>query len=169
MTVVTIAAVLSFAALAFGLYRGFVYNLPMVFGDNGTAIDAGVGDPNLARYNLAVHFYQNGNYSAARDLASQAYSKLAESSGIIGNDIAQQKLAGDLQFLLGLSYEKNNQKSSAIEAYKQALRHTPDNLEAKFNLERLLDDQSKGGKGSGQGTGQQPGSGQGQSGRGKGI
>jgi tetratricopeptide (TPR) repeat protein len=166
LTLATLAVIASLAAVGFGLFRAYVYTVPLVLGDNTTAASAGVGDADLARYNRALQLFQAGYYELARDEVSQAYSLLAEGRGSIGP--GQLKLAADMQFLLGLSYEKTKQKSSAIEAYKQALRHNPTLLDAKFNLERLIEDQSKSGGSGGADNKPGPSTG-GQSNKGKGI
>lgn len=168
LTMATLAVLAALLAIGFGLYRAYVYTLPLVLGDYTAAGEAGVGDANLARYNSALRLYKAGYFDLARDQVAKAYSQLAEESGVISP--AQQKLAGDMQFLLGLSYEKTKQKSSAIDAYKQALRHNPVHLEAKYNLERLIEQKNKGGGGASGGDGDKgkPG-GSGSSSNGKGI
>ena len=43
----------------------------------------------------------------------------------------------DLQYLMGLAYEKTGQTAWAKERYKLALKYTPDNQQAKDGLRRL--------------------------------
>ncbi|MBS1994541.1 MAG: hypothetical protein JSS83_28710 [Cyanobacteria bacterium SZAS LIN-3] len=137
-----------------GILRLFNYTLPLYIGNPVSASESGYGDPVVALYDAALRTYQAQDYEAAGKLAAQAYSKMSEEHGAIGTDARSQKVAGDIQFLLGLTCEKVKQQQQAIEAYEQALRHTPDNLPAKYNLERLLKAQQGGGAGGG---GQQPG------------
>jgi tetratricopeptide (TPR) repeat protein len=142
-----------------GVLRLINYTLPLYIGDPASAAQSTYGDPVVAYYNAALASYKAEDYDGAVKMASQAYSKLTEEKGAIAQTDRVQKEAGDIQFLLGLIREKNKQQSQAIEAYKQALRHNPNHLAAKYNLERLLKPQGGGGAGGpGDGKGgQQPG------------
>jgi tetratricopeptide (TPR) repeat protein len=158
-----VATLAFLGVFALGVLRLINYTLPLYIGDPTSAAQSGYGDPVVAYYNAALASYKAEDYDGAVKVASQAYSKLTEEKGAIAQTDRVQKEAGDIQFLLGLIREKNKQQSQAIEAYKQALRHNPNHLAAKYNLERLLKPQGGGGAGGtgdgkgGQQPGQQPG------------
>ncbi len=156
-----------FATLAFlgvfalGLLRLINYTLPLYIGAPVSAAQSGYGDPVAAYYDAALASYKAEDFDGAVKMASQAYSKLTEQKGSIAQSEHVQKEAADIQFLLGLCREKAKQPDQAIDAYEQALRHNPNHLAAKYNLERLLKPQGgggAGGPGDGKGAGQpQPG------------
>jgi tetratricopeptide (TPR) repeat protein len=142
-----------------GLMRLCAYTVQLYNKQFVTATQTDLGDPVIAYYDAALESYRAGDFGWAARMASQAYFKLAQEGEISTRSDRVQEEAGDIQFLLGLCHEKAKQKTQAIDAYKQALRHNPNHLEAKFNLERLLNPQ--GGNGAPGGKPEQPGSGDG--------
>lgn len=168
-----VATLAFLGVFALGVVRLVNYTLPFYIGDPVSAAQSGYGDPVVAYYNAALASYKAQDYDGAIKMASQAYSTLTAEKGSISQSQRVQKEAGDIQFLLGLCRERNKQPDQAIDAYEQALRHNPNHLPAKYNLERLLKPQGgggAGGPGSGQGQGgqqpgQQPGDGKGQPGQ----
>jgi len=144
---------------ALGVVRLVNYTLPLFIGSPAAAAQSKYGDPVVAYYNAALASYKAEDYDGAVKMASQAYSKLTETKGSIAQSERVQTEAGDIQFLLGLCREKTKQPDQAIDAYEQALRHNPNHLAAKYNLERLLKPQGGGGAGGPGpgGAGQQPG------------
>lgn len=76
-----------------------------------------------ANFNLAGALYKQGRY----DDAAAAYQKLAQD----GSDVQRQ---ASTYYNMGNTYVKQRKIDEAIEAYKNALRLTPDDKEAKFNL-----------------------------------
>lgn len=139
-----------------GALRLFNYSLPMYTEDFPTAAESGRGDKAMALYNEGLLWYKQKNFKNAQEALGEAYSAMTEeNTSPTGPDPV---LAGKVQFLLGLSCEKDKQVQQAIDAYKQSLRHDPTNLEAKYNLERLLKGaEGKGQGGAGEGPGNKPG------------
>jgi tetratricopeptide (TPR) repeat protein len=147
-----IALMLFAAAMCYGVYRLVAYSVPLYTGDPYRAAQAGVGDEAVAIYNAGLTAYERQNYDVAKEIFTQGYSSLTDSTGTIPQ--SRQKLASDFQFELGNTLVKSGKVPDAIEAYKQALRHNPDNLPAKYNLELLNAQLNGGGDGNGQGDGQ---------------
>lgn len=86
------------------------------------AIEKNIGSYE-ANFNLAGALYKQGRY----DDAAATYGKLAQD----GTDLQRQAATW---YNLGNTYVKQRKLDEAIEAYKNALRLTPDDKEAKFNL-----------------------------------
>lgn len=88
-----------------------------------------------ANFNLAGALYKQGRY----DDAAATYQKLAQD----GTDTEHQ---ASTYYNMGNTYVKQRKLDEAIEAYKNALRLTPDDKEAKFNLayaKKLKQDEDK--------------------------
>lgn len=88
-----------------------------------------------ANFNLAGALYKQGRY----DDAAATYQKLAQD----GTDTERQ---ASTYYNMGNTYVKQRKLDEAIEAYKNALRLTPDDKEAKFNLayaKKLKQDEDK--------------------------
>ena len=88
-----------------------------------------------ANFNLAGALYKQGRY----DDAAATYQKLAQD----GTDTERQ---ASTYYNIGNTYVKQRKLDEAIEAYKNALRLTPDDKEAKFNLayaKKLKQDEDK--------------------------
>ena len=164
-----LAAIAFLGVFSVGVVRLVSYTLPLYLGHPDTAAQSDYGDKVVAYYDAALQQYKAHQYDVAAQLAAKAYSTLTAQTGSIPTTARAQSEAADIQFLLGISREKNKQQSQAVDAYKQALRHNPDHLAAKYNLERLTKPSSGGGgggagkgDGAGQGgnqPGQQPGGG----------
>jgi len=162
-----LAAVASLLVLALGVRRAVEFTLPMYQGDYVQAAQSEVAPPVRAFYDAGLQAYEQKDYTSAKDNLSQAYSALSSKTGQI--DSREDLIAGDIQFLLGLTHERTKQKFMAIEAYKQALRHNPNHMEAKYDLEHLLSDRGgSGGAGAGAGDTSAPGGKPGKDGK-KGI
>lgn len=86
------------------------------------AIEKNIGSYE-ANFNLAGTLYKQGRY----DDAAATYGKLAQD----GTDLQRQ---ASTYYNMGNTYVKQRKLDEAIEAYKNALRLTPDDKEAKFNL-----------------------------------
>lgn len=76
-----------------------------------------------ANFNLAGALYKQGRY----DDAAATYGKLAQD----GTDLQRQAAT---YYNMGNTYVKQRKLDEAIEAYKNTLRLTPEDKEAKFNL-----------------------------------
>lgn len=86
------------------------------------ALDKNIGSYEAA-FNLAGALYKQGRY----DDASAVYGKLAQD----GTDSRRQ---ASTYYNMGNTYVQQRKLDEAIEAYKNALRLTPEDKEAKFNL-----------------------------------
>jgi tetratricopeptide (TPR) repeat protein len=155
--------VLSAAAVLYGAYSLFTYSIPMTQGGDAytTAYQSAVADKATVLYDAAQQAYQEGNYKAAQALLTKAYSECTDSSGHLPD--SRNALAGDIQFLLGNALAKDKNVKDAITAYGQSLRHNPNHMYAKYNLE-LLQQSAGGGAGGGNGQPGGPGKGGGKKG-----
>jgi tetratricopeptide (TPR) repeat protein len=157
-----LACLLFVGVFALGIKHVVEYTLPFYFGDPLVASQADSGEKAVALYDAALAHYRAKDYDGAIQLSTQAYSALTAEKGAIAETPRAQMQAAEIQFLLGLSYDRNKKQQQAIDAYEQALRHNPSHLDAKYNLERLLKPSGGGGGGGAGGDGQ--GQGQGQNG-----
>jgi tetratricopeptide (TPR) repeat protein len=162
-----VALLASLVVLTLGLRQALYYTIPMLQGDYVGAAQSETVRPTQAWYDAALVSYKRKDYEAAKELLQLSYSSLSAEDGQLNS--ADNNVAAEVQFLLALTQEGLKQKRQAIDAYKQALRHNPDHLTAKYNLERLLKDDggSSGGTG-GEGDTPAPGSQAGKDGK-KGI
>jgi tetratricopeptide (TPR) repeat protein len=156
--VATAVLVLSAAVLLYGGYALLTYSVPMTQGGDGyvTAHNSLVGDKAAVLYNAGQEAYQEGEFAVAEKLLTKSYSELTDSSGHLPD--SRNALAGDIQFLLGNSLVKQKKVKDAVQAYEQSLRHNPNHMYAKYNLEML---QQSGGGSSGGGDGKPGGPGKG--------
>jgi len=162
-----LATIACLVALGFGVRRAAMFTVPMFQADYITAAESEVAPPARAYYDAGLVAYQQQDYAGAKELLGKAYSALNADDG--STKASDNLIAGDIQFLLALTHERTKQNFMAIEAYKLALRHNPNNMPAKYNLERLLSDRSGGGgAGEGQGDPSAPGGQAGKDGK-KGI
>ncbi len=76
-----------------------------------------------AHYNIANTFYQKKKHKEA----AEKYAKLTDS-------LSTPKWRGDVNHNLGNALLHGQEIDKAIEAYKEALRNTPTDLETKYNL-----------------------------------
>lgn len=151
-----IATIACLVVLALGLRRAVMYTVPMFQGDYVAAAKSEVAAPAQAWYDAGLTAYQQEDYATAKEVLPKAYSALSSEDGLIKP--SDNAMAGEIQFLLALTHERTKQKFMAIEAYKQALRHNPDHMVAKYNLERLLSERGATG-GAGEGEGDTPAAG----------
>ncbi len=145
-----LAAIVCVIVLALGARRAGQFTVPMYQGEYAYAAESEVAPPVRAFYDAGLQAYLAEDYTPAKEHLSKAYSALSSKSGQI--DPSEDLIASDIQFLLALTHERTKQKFMAIEAYKQALRHNPDHMAAKYNLERLLLERG-GSSGAGAGPG----------------
>lgn len=149
-----IATIACLLVLALGLRRTVMYTVPMFQGDYVSAAESEVAASTHAWYDASLTAYKQKDYDQAKEYLSKAYSVLSSEDGQIKP--SDNYIAGEIQFLLALTHERTKQNFMAIEAYKQALRHNPDHMIAKYNLERLLSDRGGSG-GAGEGDTSAPG------------
>jgi hypothetical protein len=122
-------------ALLFGVYRFFDYSLPMNTHDFRGAAEASVGDQPTALYDWSLQLYREQRYKLAIEVATEAQNQLTKKTGAVPPD--QLDLAAKIQMMIGVCNEYEKQYRLAISAYEESLRADPDNLAAKYNLERL--------------------------------
>lgn len=122
-------------ALLFGVFRFFDYSLPMNTHDFRGAAGASVGDQPTALYDWSLQLYQQQRYKQAIEVATEAQNQLTKKTGAVPPD--QVDLAAKIQMMIGICNEYEKQYRLAISAYEESLRADPDNLAAKYNLERL--------------------------------
>ncbi|CAN5616990.1 hypothetical protein BH11CYA1_BH11CYA1_44120 [soil metagenome] len=161
------ATIVCLVVLVLGLRLAVIYTVPMFYGDYVSAAQSEVASPANAWYDAGLAAYKQKDYDQAKEYLSKSYSALSAEDGQIKP--SDNHIAGEIQFLLALTHERTKQNFMAIEAYKQALRHNPDHMVAKYNLERLLSDRGgSGGAGEGEGDTSAPGGKAGKDGK-KGI
>lgn len=131
------------AVFLFALIKLFAYTLPMSGGNYKDSSDTFVGDSAVASYDYGVQLYNTAgryspsysayDYQYSRNALSKAYQKLLDGNGnvVAGNEA----LAARIQVLIGNTLFKVEKLQQAAEAYAQALRHEPGNMQAKYNLE----------------------------------
>ena len=125
----------AFIAVGDGVFRTLSYTLPMLTHDYPTAAQSKSGDPALAWYDAGLSIYQAGDYEDAQKVLTKGYTLLSDKDGNIPQ--SRQQLAADFQLLIGNSLFYQQKFNPAAEAYKQALRHSPNDMEAKYNLEMI--------------------------------
>lgn len=142
-------------ALLFGVFRFFDYSSPMNSHDFRGAAEASVGDQSMALYDWSLQLYKQQRYKQALEIATEAQNQLTKKTGSVPPD--QMDLSAKIQMMIGVCNEYEKQYRLAISAYEDALRADPDNLAAKYNLERLKSKFPD--MGGGRGQPQQPGGG----------
>lgn len=152
---------LSIIGVLFGFYMLFFNSIPMLNENFDGAADSYFIDRPLALYDAGLQRYRDEDYKGAATILNDAYNACLGAQGVVSDD--KRKLAGTIKFLTGNTLVMQKQLQQAVEAYKEALRLDPTNLDAKYNLELLQ--QMNGGKGPGSGQdgdgppGTQPGKG----------
>lgn len=154
----SIGVIACVVALLFGVFRYFDYSSPMNNHEFASASETSVGDQAMALYNWSLKSYNKQRYREALQIATEAQNQLTKDTGAIPP--GKLGLAAKIQMMIGLCNEYEKQYRLAISAYEESLRADPDNLAAKYNLERLKNKFPDIGGGPGQP--QQPGSGSGQ-------
>jgi len=142
----TLLMVASICASLYGVYRLVSYSVPMATEDFIGAVESPVADRPLVLYNLGLQAYKLENHDIAKQILTDAFNELTRNTGVVPSD--RKELAGQIQFMLGVVNEHEKQFRVAITAYEDCLRQTPENLNAKYNLERLkqqFPDMGKGG------------------------
>lgn len=144
----------------YGAFRLASYSYPMLTENFERAAQSTVGDPPVALYDFGVKAYKAGDPALAKDAFTEAFNQLTKNTGVVPPD--RKELAGRIQFMLGVVNEQAKQFRVAVTAYEDSLRFQPDNLDAKYNLERLksqFPDMGKGGAGGSSDPGKQPSNG----------
>ena len=136
----------------YGVVRLFSYSGPMYSQDFKDASQSIVGDTPLANYDLGVKLYQKEDYDGAKAALEQAFKELTHDSGVVPP--ARKELAAQIQLLLGVVHEHQKNFRVAVSAYEESLRHNPQLMPSKYNMERL---KSKYPDLNGAGTPQNPG------------
>lgn len=83
----------------------------------------------IARYNLAAARFRSGKFEDAQ----KVYNEVLEKSN---DDALKQKAA----YNSGVAFTKQNKLWESIEAYKLALRMNPLDADARFNLQKALEE-----------------------------
>lgn len=141
---------LSIIGVLVGFYMLFFNSIPMLNGNFHGAAESYFIDRPLALYDAGLQRYRDEDYKGAVTILNDAYNACLGAQGVVSDD--KRKLAGTIKFLTGNALVKQKQLQQAVEAYKEALRLDPSNLDAKYNLELLQ--QMNGGKGPGSGPGE---------------
>jgi tetratricopeptide (TPR) repeat protein len=152
-----IVMIAGFVLALYGVWRLGSYSYPMLSENFQDAAQSSVGDPPVALYDFGVQAYKDGDPALAKDALTEAFNQLTKNTGVVPPN--RKELAGRIQFMLGVVNEHAKQFRVAVTAYEDSLRLSPDNLDAKYNLERLksqFPDIGKGGGGDPQNPGQQP-------------
>lgn len=102
----------------------------------GRTSDALVGDRVAAKFNHGLELYRESRYEEAVKALGRAYAAVSDGDGKVKP--GYQKLASEIQFLIGNSNANSNKIPEAVDAYKLSLTHDPDNMTTIYNLERLL-------------------------------
>lgn len=132
----------------FGVVRLATYSGPMLQERFPDAVKAPMGDQPLALYDWGLQLYKREDYKLAKEVLTESFNQLTRNTGVVPAD--RKALGSQIQFMLGVVNEKGKQFRVAITAYEDCLKLDPDNLYAKYNLERLKQqypDLGKGGSG----------------------
>jgi hypothetical protein len=174
--------------LGYSLIKLVAFTGPILAHDYADAANSQFGDNSIPAYNIALSnyaraeeetssYYKQDWYRAAQRSASQSYGALLDKDGNVPAGKAQT--AAKLQLIIGNVLYRQNKLQAAAEAYAQALRHDPDLMPAKYNLElvnKQIDAKANAnGNGNGKGPdgkdakpgGKQPGQGKDGDGKGK--
>lgn len=131
----------------YGAWRMASYSYPMLTENFLDAAKSSVGDPPVALYDFGVQAYKAGDPRLAKDAFTEAFNQLTKNTGVVPPE--RKELAAQIQFMLGVVNEQSKQFRVAVTAYEDSLRFSPDNLNAKYNLERLKQQFPDMGKGGG--------------------
>lgn len=120
------------------------------FGQKGnTGISKGNDYYHTGQYDLAEKYYraalkkEPANATAAYNLANALYSqkRYQEAIGVLQSikvDAKNTSLLAAIQYNTGVNHTKERDLEASIESYKAALRLTPDDKEARENLQKAL-------------------------------
>lgn len=155
-----IAALICIGLALLGLYRLVFVSGPMLAQNYEDAYGySSSSEAPLVLYDLGLQHYKFKRYAPAKAVFTEAFNQLTKNTGVVPED--QQALAGQIQFMLGVVNEQEKQFRVAVSAYEESLRHDPNNLAAKYNLERLKSQFPDMGKGKGQPDPKDPSNGSG--------
>ena len=127
-----------------GVYRLVMFTGPMLL-ERLDYAHPRQSEQGLVLYDQALDYYRAGDFDDAKDTLTKAFNSLVGESGAVPP--GQEELAGQIQFMLGVVNEHQKQFQMAISAYEESLRHRPNNLPCKYNLERLKSQNPDGGGG----------------------
>lgn len=120
----------------FGLAQMWLYTNPMVNEKYNDASGGIMGDDNLILYARAVDAYERYRDTRyAKQILKAAFNNITSQTGAVPED--KRELASKIQHLIGVVNEDDKQFRLAIAAYEESLKANPNNMESKYNLERL--------------------------------
>lgn len=154
---VPMACCILVAAISAGgasLFRFVDYSLPMMRCDYDRALQtAYFGDLAIPHFNSGLAAYEENDYDGARKAMERALAQCVGSDGQLKE--SHRELAAQCQFYIGNCYYNSNKRPEAVTAYEECLKLHPPHLWAKYNLEKLQENQPQspqGGKGAGRST-----------------
>lgn len=134
--IVRLVFLASLLVAGYGLTKLFFYTDPMVEKDYRSALESPVGDKVNAMYGFGVKAFEEwGDARRAKIWLSEAYNELTKNTGLVPAD--RRETASKIQHMLGVVNEADEQFRLAIAAYEESLKSNPDNMDSKYNLERL--------------------------------
>jgi tetratricopeptide (TPR) repeat protein len=149
---------LGLIAILLGFLEGMNYAWPMYQHHYDDVSAKSVGNYGFVAYDSGLDSYKQGDYDTALKTLTTGYTQLSDADGNI--PASKQRLAADYQLLIGDCLFNQQKIQPAVEAWKQALRHDPNDMPSKYNLELVAQMQSaSGGGGSSQGPSSQGGKG----------
>lgn len=121
---------------AYGAVKTYFYALPMAESRFEDAYRSPSGDSTLALYAHGVDtFTRYGDTRYSKAVLNKAFNELTRQTGLVPPD--RRELASNIQHMIGVLNEEEKQFRLAITAYEESLKANPDNMESKYNLERL--------------------------------
>ena len=150
-----IATLAIVAAFSYGFYGVLTYAYPLGKGDYKTAMRSSAAEKAKVLIVGARDAYDQEKFEEARKVLELALEILVDRNGHF--EPANSDIVELAHFTLGKCYQREEKADKAIEEYIAALRISPDNYAAKYNLE-MLQKQSKGGGGASNGDGEGKGS-----------
>ena len=125
----------------YGAVKLYFYTNPMVEKRFADAVSAPVGDKITAMYGEAVRVFHDERINPewrsrqAKQILTEAFNQMTKQTGMVPPD--RKEFASKVQHMLGVVNESQEQYRLAISAYEESLKSNPQNMESKFNLERL--------------------------------
>ncbi len=133
--IVTVLMLLCAALFFYGAMMLFGFSVPMLQENFKDASYSNVGDRVLAKYDLAVQLSQKEDFNGAKKVLDDAFKELTHDSGVV--PAGQKDLAARIQLQLGVVSEHQKNFRVAVSAYEESLRHNPQLMASKYNMERL--------------------------------
>ena len=136
VNLVRIAALACLLLSGYGIIKTVMYAAPMAQADYRSASQSPIGDTTLIIYGEAVRVFEvHGEAKYSARLLKEAYNDLTRESGLVPEN--KREIASRIQHMLGVVNEAMEDYRVAISAYEESLKANPDNMESKYNLERL--------------------------------